>query len=206
MSERRQGEWMETWSGVRFYPLDPRPEEVNIEDIANALSKMCRFGGHSRQFYSVAEHSLWVSYRVPPWLALAGLLHDAHEAYVGDMIRPVKNSIRIAMGSLWDTIEADLQRAITTQLGGAIENDDDARIIKNVDNKALATERRDLRVPTENVWVTDGLEEPMVIMPRGDAGAVAQHFIDRYKTLLGRVVPGKDLATDIFTFGVPTPT
>lgn len=86
----RPGVPMSTWTGVAFYPLDPRPEEVNIIDIARALSNAARYNGMCR-FYSVAEHSVLVSRLVPPELALEGLLHDAGEAYTGDVTRPMKN-------------------------------------------------------------------------------------------------------------------
>lgn len=81
-----------TFSGVTFSPLSPRPEDINIEDIAHALSNLCRFTGHSRFFYSVAEHSVLVSYLTPPALALAGLLHDASEAYLNDIAGPIKHA------------------------------------------------------------------------------------------------------------------
>lgn len=88
--ERRVGDWMQVASGKRFYPFDPRTEEINITDIAAALAKLCRFGGHVRDYYSVAEHSVRVSYVCDPADALWGLLHDASEAYLCDLPRPIK--------------------------------------------------------------------------------------------------------------------
>lgn len=81
---------MITASGGRYYPLDPRADEVNIGDIAHSLAKQCRWGGHPPRFYSVAEHSVLVSTQVPRHLALAALLHDATEAYLIDLPRPIK--------------------------------------------------------------------------------------------------------------------
>ena len=84
--------WMQTFTGHKFWPLDPRLEDVRIEDIAHALAYICRFGGHTSSFCSIAEHSIYVSEICDPEDALAGLFHDAAEAYVGDMIRPLKDS------------------------------------------------------------------------------------------------------------------
>ena len=89
----RAGDWMQMNSGIAFWPLDPRPAEVLIEDIAHSLSLLCRFGGHCRSFYSVAEHSVHVSRLCPPEHRLWGLLHDASEAYVIDMPRPLKRCL-----------------------------------------------------------------------------------------------------------------
>lgn len=86
----RVGDWMQTYTGQAFWPLDPNPFEIHPADIAHALSMICRYGGHSRFFYSVAEHCVLVSRAVAPEYALWGLLHDASEAYVGDMVRPLK--------------------------------------------------------------------------------------------------------------------
>lgn len=80
-----------TFTGREFNLASPTPEQVFIEDIAHALSQLCRFTGHTNQFYSVAQHSVAVSLRVPKEFALWGLLHDAAEAYVGDMSSPLKS-------------------------------------------------------------------------------------------------------------------
>ena len=86
----RVGDWMLTATGRVFWPLDPRPEEVCIEDIAHALSNLCRYGGHATKFYSVAQHCVLLSRKATPDLALEALMHDAAEAYVVDIPRPLK--------------------------------------------------------------------------------------------------------------------
>jgi hypothetical protein len=89
----RIGDWMQTASGRMFWPLDPRPEEVHIEDIAGALSKLCRYNGHCEWHYSVAQHSVYVSYQVPREHEFAALMHDATEAYCADVPRPLKKHL-----------------------------------------------------------------------------------------------------------------
>jgi len=89
-------DWIQTFTGKRFYPLDPKVDDIDIFDIAHALSLQCRFGGHCSDFYSVAQHSCEVAFKVPPHLALAGLLHDAAEAYLCDIPSPVKRDERFA--------------------------------------------------------------------------------------------------------------
>lgn len=86
----RKGDWMITIGGQKFYPFDPRASEVDIEDIATSLSHICRFNGHVKRFYSVAEHSVLCSYVGDPTYAFDKLMHDAEEAYTGDLIRPIK--------------------------------------------------------------------------------------------------------------------
>jgi hypothetical protein len=79
-----------TATGLNVNPLDLRPEDIDIRDIAHSLSLTCRFNGHCRVFYSVAEHSVLVSMLCPPEFAIIALLHDAAEAYLGDIPSPVK--------------------------------------------------------------------------------------------------------------------
>jgi len=90
MIEDRKGDWMLTYTGRVYWPVDPRADEVNIEDIAHSLAYQCRYGGHCLSYFSVAEHSVLVSRLLPPELRLVGLLHDATEAYVSDVPRPLK--------------------------------------------------------------------------------------------------------------------
>jgi hypothetical protein len=91
---RNRGGWMQTFTGRQFYPLDPRPEDIDVFDIAHALGYQCRYGGHARRFYSVAEHCILMSVFMPTReLALYALLHDAAEAYVVDVPRPLKRHL-----------------------------------------------------------------------------------------------------------------
>lgn len=114
----RPGDWMMVYSGRRFWPMDPRPEDVTIEDIAHALSMICRYQGHSSRFYSVAEHSLLMSeaarrYGLSQAEQLQALMHDAAEAYVCDLVRPLKRSL----GPEYGDIERGVERAIQKRFG-----------------------------------------------------------------------------------------
>ncbi len=90
--ENHDDHWLETYTGKKISICNPDPSLIVWDDIVHALSMICRFGGHARRFISVAEHSILVSHLVPKnrKLALLGLLHDAPEAYLGDVIRPLK--------------------------------------------------------------------------------------------------------------------
>jgi len=90
----RVGDFLQTYTGRQYWPCDPKPHEVYIEDIAHALSLQCRYAGHCIKFLSVAEHSVLIARSLAakhaPEVALAGLLHDAPEAYCVDIPRPLK--------------------------------------------------------------------------------------------------------------------
>jgi 5'-deoxynucleotidase YfbR-like HD superfamily hydrolase len=86
----KHDDWIQTYTGKRFYLLEPTEDMIDIKDIAHALSMNCRFAGHVRDFYSVAEHSVNVSLICNKENKLAGLLHDASEAYIADIASPFK--------------------------------------------------------------------------------------------------------------------
>jgi 5'-deoxynucleotidase YfbR-like HD superfamily hydrolase len=133
--------WMQTHTGKRFTPLNPRAEDIDIEDIAHALSNMCRFGGHTREFYSVAQHSVLASELVPEHLQLAALMHDASEAYLVDVPRPIKRHL-----TNYAELEDKVSRAIATRFAefGLLASDFSHPAVKLADNIMLVTEARDL--------------------------------------------------------------
>ena len=145
--EERKGDWIQTFTGVQFWPLDPRPEEIVIEDIAHALSNQCRFSGHVRKFYSVAEHLVRVANRIQDPHKLWGLLHDASEAYMVDLARPLKHFSRL--GDAYREIEEPLMRCICTRFGLSPAEPLEVKI---ADNNLLVTEKRDLMGPGPAKW------------------------------------------------------
>jgi 5'-nucleotidase len=127
-----RGPWMALHSGGRYHPLDPRAEDIDPVDIAHALGMLCRYGGHINHFYSVAEHCVLMSYAVPPEDALSALLHDATEAYVVDVPRPVKRLM-----PEYEAIEKRVWLVIAERFG---ISPDLPRSVKAADNNILADE------------------------------------------------------------------
>lgn len=143
--------WILTHSGKHFDLIDPQPDMVDALDIAHALSFACRYAGHCDYFYSVAQHSVLVSEIVPPELALEGLLHDAAEAYIGDVTRPLKLLLPD-----YRAIEHRVDQAIRAafDLPGL-----PSREVKEADCILLATERRDLMPKDATEWpVLNGIK------------------------------------------------
>lgn len=151
----RIGDWMETASGRKVWPLDIRPGDVTPEDVAHALSMTCRYGGHTRRFYSVAEHCCHLSdYAVDRGqmgLAFDLLIHDAAEAYLGDIPRPLKS----CLGAGWKAVEKAADEACTFALGGTWPWSAD---VKKLDLAILLDERSALMSENDNRWRSlDGL-------------------------------------------------
>ena len=130
--------WIQTYTGEAFNPLAPQVGTIHILDIAHALSMVCRFNGHCSDFYSVAEHCVRMSEEVAPSVALNALMHDAAEAYVSDVARPIKPFIGGFKG-----IEDMIMTAINTRFGLRYELGDE-QAIKTADLRMLATERHQL--------------------------------------------------------------
>lgn len=136
-----RGPWMPLSPTRRFWPLSPRPEDVHIEDVARSLSRIPRFLGHTRVPYSVAQHCVLVS-RLCPHCPLLGLLHDAPEAFAGDLITPVKRVVDLLYGPL----ETRLMEAVCVRYG--LVSGEHAwgpdREVKRADKAMLAREMLEL--------------------------------------------------------------
>ena len=120
MAQPEPGPFLQTVSGRRVNPFDPDPSQLDVEDIARALANVCRFGGHCRAFYSVAQHSVIVSELVEQRGGdaedvFAALMHDASEAYLGDMPHPIKH--RSELGAAFKAAEVQLEQVIRERFG-----------------------------------------------------------------------------------------
>lgn len=151
MPEYRNGDWIMTSSGVHFYPLDPRPEEVKLTDIAHHLSALCRWTGAPKGVFgqpchfSVAEHAINVARALPKEYQLAGLHHDDAEAYISDISSPLKPYI-----GRYKDIETKLMAVIANKIGFTWPL---PPIVKTIDQRMLADEGATLMADPE-YWVT----------------------------------------------------
>ena len=179
----RNGDWFLTFRGVQFWPLDPRADEVLLEDIAHALSRVCRYGGHCLDWYSVAQHSIFVADLVPQPLKLHALLHDAEEAYTGDLIRPLKIGLR-EQTAAWDEMADRVSSAIAEAFALRELTPGEWGAIKDADNTALSTERRDLVRDTGREWRVSKTHPPTErrIVPMERDAAEAE-FLRRFAEL-----------------------
>lgn len=144
---------IQTFTGEMFDIYYPDPEKINLPDIAHALSMLCRYGGHSRNFYSVAEHSVMMAdyfdQRGEQDLARVALLHDATEAYMGDLVRPLKMSLSMVR---YREVEAQLQAVIYEKFRLPPEHPLE---VKDADLRICNDERVVLMLPRP--WTIDGL-------------------------------------------------
>jgi 5'-deoxynucleotidase YfbR-like HD superfamily hydrolase len=136
--------WLQTYTGRAIYPLSLKPEDINLVDIAHALSMQCRFSGHTTWHYSVAQHAVLVSKHVPCQFARWALLHDATEAYLVDLPRPVKHLM-----TEYVEAEANAEQVIANRFGLELPMPAE---VKRADLEALATEYRDLMGKGDREW------------------------------------------------------
>ena len=135
---------MSTYSGMRFCPLEMKPENARLEDIAHALSLLCRGGGHLKYFYSVGQHCINCAREADArgWdkrIVLACLLHDASEAYISDIIRPVKKYLTNYM-----EIEDGILKVIFKHFELGEVTPEEWAQVRQIDDEILAHELKNL--------------------------------------------------------------
>jgi len=145
------GSWMQTFQGRAVYPLDMCPDDIDIIDIAHSLSMQCRFNGHTLRFFSVSEHCCLLSDACSPENRLWGLLHDAAEAYLADVPRPIKPYLKEYAG-----YEDAALKVIAEKYGLTLPIPDEVKrldtlILVNERDQAMSTPPQDWDVPTVGI-------------------------------------------------------
>lgn len=175
--------WIITYTGRKFYHLYPTPDMISIEDIAHALSMLCRWTGHTRYHYSVAQHSWYCSNLVAPEFALSALLHDASEAYLGDMNRPLKHFT--PAGPAYLEIEERVEDVIYKKFGVPFPLPE---AVKEADTQMLYAEKAQLMTVTEATkyesgkWGSDDTEANVRIQ-RWTPRRAEKMFLKRFAEL-----------------------
>jgi uncharacterized protein len=147
--------WIQTYTGRKFYPLEPDAGEIDIRDIAHALALKCRYGGRCREFFSIAQHSVLVSRLVPLPDAKWGLLHDAGEAYLCDVPTPVKGAFFVRDGlslSPLGVVEGRILAEVARAFG--LCPPPIPLSVNVADVRCLERERRQLMGPPPEEWAT----------------------------------------------------
>lgn len=139
---------LEVWSGKMVSLREISAGDIDLRDIAVSLSRQYRFLGHTRKPYSVAQHSVLVSHLLDHWdldttTVLWGLLHDAHEAYIGDISRPVRDFFGEAVAGMLKDLTRRIDAAVAEKLGVDLQKVD-LGAVKEADNTLLYAEKRDL--------------------------------------------------------------
>jgi hypothetical protein len=171
---------IQTYGGTYFDLTEPGRSEIDIQDIAVALSNTCRYGGHTVDFYSVAQHSVLASRLVPHEDALAALMHDAAEAYTGDVVKPLKRLL-----PEFAAIETRIEAAIARKFGLAYPWPES---VKRADLMLLKRERIDLMPLDGGLWPgMEGIENLVSHIHAWPPQRACNCFLDRFYELTCRV-------------------
>lgn len=182
------GDWTETYTGRKFYPKEPARTNICINDIAHALSYQCRYNGHTRKFYSVAEHSVLLAREAkdlayPTEFIMTALLHDAAEAYIGDLPGPIKDALP-EFNWMEDQLNDRIARHFPIVYPFPHE-------IIELDNQIVHDERTMLMGRNENVWRSDSLEPLNVIIECWRPLLAQNRFLESYRLILDRMESGR---------------
>lgn len=170
------------FSGEYFDFEDPERSLFDIHDIARGLSHICRFAGQCSRFYSVAEHSVYVSQIVPIEHAFAGLMHDAAEAFVGDMAKPLK-----VMCPDYSAIEKRVERAVLDRFGLTLPLPPQ---VKEADIIMLATEQQQIMRNRDDWEYTRGRQVAEIEIKCLDPDDAYRLFVERFRHLRGAAIRG----------------
>jgi 5'-deoxynucleotidase YfbR-like HD superfamily hydrolase len=179
--------WIETFTGKKFYLLEPRIEDIDVLDIAHSLALQCRWTGHCKYHYSIAQHSWYCSFIGPENEAFHRLNHDDSEAFISDLSRPLKHYT--SAGEAYRAVEEPLQSLIYNRFGlSSIEPSS----VKIADNQMLYAEKRQLMglVPWDTDW-TDGsgsenLGTADVLIEQWSPAHAEDMFLQRFQELYNR--------------------
>lgn len=188
--QERVGDFIQTYSGNFFYPLNPREEDFKVVDIAHSLSNLCRFTGHGERFYSVGEHSIHCA-RVARKLGLSTLIqlyclgHDASESVMNDLARPVKQNV-----PQYKDLEDSIMSVMWEVMGIPKPTKDDYNIVKLIDNTLLVHEIEQLM--KRQGYTPDFAYSPIYVdLSVGyGAGESKKDFLDIYTKLMDEYVGG----------------
>lgn len=178
--EERNMSWLQTFTGRRIDLFHPDPRDIDIIDIAHALSHECRYAGHVKTFFSVAQHSVLVSEYCDGKDALWGLLHDASEAYLGDVVKPLKVSGAFRQ---YRILERRMQAAVCSRFGLPMK---EPRSVQQIDKAMVAIEARDLLAPLHPDWRELNCTLALTIRPETPEQA-CRTFLERYCDLTGEL-------------------
>lgn len=177
--------YSQTRTGRRVYFANPQPEQFHIDDIAHALSNICRFTGHTKTFYSVAQHCCMASDLVMHHCKYEALMHDASEAYLSDIASPLK-----ALLVDYQNIEARMETVLRSRF---LLPAGQTAAVKHADLVCLGLEKRDLLSPDlmdpDEEWeMLEGLQLPLLRVDPWSPAKACLEFLDRFDRLAPPVV------------------
>lgn len=178
LEEYKDADWMETSTGRKFWPARPRIQDITVFDIAHALAMKCRYNGHSRKFYSVAEHCVLLSgyaryLGLPVETQYHLLMHDANEAYLPDVPRPIKHFFPDLL-----KMEHQLDAMIRewAGLGPVVPH-----VVKELDSRVIKDERAQVMGPSDNSWKTDALQALGIAIPAHGPSEAERMFLNAFQ-------------------------